>query len=168
MDDEESVCLCVFVDGEAAGKMTFLKLSSKKIWLSGAVENKFLRLAVEWNPGTSCLRMPLWAGIKVFYGSYPGFSVHFLLESYPINLGLSLTSKSNQLNLLFTEISLGDLTWTNRLMMIMCSKIRLAQELGSEGGFHALPLAWNVFSMLFCLANSLTCSLRLPWVAGLM
>ena len=64
-------------------------------------------------------------------------------------------SKSNQLNLLFTEITLRDLTWTNRLMTIMRFKIRLAEELGSEGVFHAIPSACNVFSMLFCLANSL-------------
>ena len=40
-------------------------------------------------------------------------------------------------------------------MMIMCFKIRLAEELGSEGVFHALPLVCNVFPMLFCLADSL-------------
>lgn len=118
--DGENMCLCVlcvFVDGRAEGKMTILKTQP-----SGTMENKSLGLPVpECSYGL---------GLKNFRVLYSSFSVHILLESHQINMRFSLTSKSNQPNLLFTEIALRDLTWTNQLMRMMCFKIRLTEKLG--------------------------------------
>lgn len=103
----ESMCLLCYVClwmGELKEKMTFLKTPSKT-QLSGAVENKSLGL-----PVSEC---PDGLGLKSFRVLHSSFSVHILLASHQINMRFSLTPKSNQPNLLFTEITLRDLTWTN-------------------------------------------------------
>lgn len=82
-----------------------------------SVESKSLGL-----PVSEC---PYGLGLKSFRVLHSSFSVHILLASHQINKRFSLTSESNQPNLLFTEITLRDLTWTNQLMRIMCFKIRL-------------------------------------------
>lgn len=118
------VCVC----GWGGRRKNDFSKDSLKNRLSGAAENKFVGLPVsECHYGL---------GLKSFRVLHPSFSVHFLLASHQINMRLSLTSKSSQPDLLFTEITLRDLTCTTQLMRIMCFKIRLAEKLGSEGVFH--------------------------------
>lgn len=142
------VCFC----GWGGCRKNDFPKDSLKNRLLGAAENKFLGLPVsECHYGL---------GLKSFRVLHPSFSVHFLLASHQINMRLSLTSKSSQSDLLFTEITLRDLTCTTQLMRIMCFKIRLAEKLGKWRCLSwTLPSAWNVLSLFFCLANS-DCFLR--------
>lgn len=145
-----SVCyMCLWMGELKKKKMTFLKMPSKT---QLSVESKSLGLPVS--------ERPYGLGLKSFRVLHSSFSVYILLASHQINNRFLLTSKSNQPNLLFTEITLRDLTWSNQLMRIMCFKIRLTEKLGSEGVFHALPLA-GMSSPCFSVWHTLICSPRL-------
>lgn len=96
-------CVCLW-KGKLKEKRTFLETPSKT-QLSKTVENK--------SPGLPVPECPDGLGLKSFRVLHSSFSMHIFLASHQINMRFSLTSKSNQPNLLFTEITLRDLTWTN-------------------------------------------------------